>query len=67
MDKFAQCTMVVADEAISHAGLDFAQLDVDRIGVIWGAGIGGLETFQKEVEAYDEKRALDLTHFLFQK
>lgn len=49
MDKFAQYAIVASDEAIKDAGLDFDKLDKDRIGVIWGAGIGGLETFQDEV------------------
>ena len=48
-DRFAQYGLVAADEAIQDAGLDFDKEDKDRIGVIWGAGIGGLETFQNEV------------------
>lgn len=48
-DRFAQYALVSTDEAIAHAGLDFNHEDRDRIGVIWGAGIGGLETFQNEV------------------
>ena len=48
-DRFAQYALVTTDEAIADAGLDFEKEDRDRIGVIWGAGIGGLETFQNEV------------------
>jgi 3-oxoacyl-[acyl-carrier-protein] synthase II len=48
-DRFAQYALVTTEEAIQDAGLDFDQEDRDRIGVIWGAGIGGLETFQNEV------------------
>lgn len=48
-DRFAQYALVSTDEAIADAGLDFEKEDRDRIGVIWGAGIGGLETFQNEV------------------
>jgi 3-oxoacyl-[acyl-carrier-protein] synthase II len=48
-DRFAQYALVSTDEAIADAGLDFDKEDRDRIGVIWGAGIGGLETFQNEV------------------
>jgi 3-oxoacyl-[acyl-carrier-protein] synthase II len=48
-DRFAQYALVSSDEAIADAGLDFDKEDRDRIGVIWGAGIGGLETFQNEV------------------
>ncbi|MEE9349480.1 MAG: beta-ketoacyl-ACP synthase II [Flavobacteriaceae bacterium] len=49
MDKFTQYAMVAADEAIEDAKLNFEKEDLDRIGVIWGAGIGGIETFQEEV------------------
>jgi len=49
VDKFTQYAMVAADEAIVDSGLDFDKEDRGRIGVIWGAGIGGLETFQNEV------------------
>ena len=48
-DRFAQYALVSSDEAITDSGLDFDKEDRDRIGVIWGAGIGGLETFQNEV------------------
>ena len=48
-DRFAQYALVSSDEAIADAGLNFDKEDRDRIGVIWGAGIGGLETFQNEV------------------
>jgi 3-oxoacyl-[acyl-carrier-protein] synthase II len=49
MDKFAQYAMVASDEAIADANLDLEKIDKLRVGVIWGAGIGGLETFQQEV------------------
>ncbi|MFK5890085.1 MAG: beta-ketoacyl-ACP synthase II [Flavobacteriaceae bacterium] len=49
MDKFTQYAMVAADEAITDAGFDLDSLNKDRVGVIWGAGIGGLETFQQEI------------------
>lgn len=49
MDRFTQYAMVASDEAISDSGLDFTKMDTGRVGVIWGAGIGGLETFQNEV------------------
>ncbi|MFD0965176.1 beta-ketoacyl-ACP synthase II [Pseudofulvibacter geojedonensis] len=53
LDKFAQYALVASDEAIEDAGFDLDKLDNDRVGVIWGAGIGGLETFQKEVQAFE--------------
>lgn len=49
MDRFTQFAMVATDEAIEDSGLNVDQIDKDRVGVIWGAGIGGLETFQNEV------------------
>ena len=49
MDKFTQYAMVAADEAIADAKLDLDAINKMRVGVIWGAGIGGLETFQEEV------------------
>jgi 3-oxoacyl-[acyl-carrier-protein] synthase II len=49
MDRYSQYAMVASDEAVKDAGFDFDTLDKDRVGVIWGSGIGGLETFQIEV------------------
>ncbi|MEM1001192.1 MAG: beta-ketoacyl-ACP synthase II [Bacteroidota bacterium] len=49
MDKFSQYAMVASDEAIADSKLDLETLNNYRVGVIWGAGIGGLETFQEEV------------------
>jgi 3-oxoacyl-[acyl-carrier-protein] synthase II len=49
MDKFTQYAMVATDEAISDSNLDLEKINRDRVGVIWGAGVGGLETFQNEV------------------
>ncbi|MCC9136215.1 beta-ketoacyl-ACP synthase II [Pontibacter silvestris] len=48
MDPFTQFAMVVADEAVKDARLIEDNVDLDRIGVIWGSGIGGLRTFQEE-------------------
>ena len=49
MDRYAQYAVVASDEAVKDAGLDLEKIDHDRVGVIWGSGIGGLETFQEEV------------------
>ena len=48
-DRFTQYALVSTQEAIEDSGLPLDTVDKDRIGVIWGAGIGGLETFQNEV------------------
>ena len=52
LDNFAIYAIVSADEAISGAGLDPAQLDLDRVGVIFSSGIGGMTTLEKEVEDF---------------
>lgn len=51
-DPFTQYAMVSTAEAIKDSGMDLEKVDPDRIGVIWGSGIGGLETFLKEVTDY---------------
>ena len=48
-DRFSQYGIVAAKEAIDDSKLIESSPNYDRIGVIWGAGIGGLETFQNEV------------------
>lgn len=48
LDPYAKYALVVADEAIKDSGLDLTQINVDKAGVIWGSGIGGLETFYNE-------------------
>ncbi|HLG34665.1 MAG TPA: beta-ketoacyl-ACP synthase II [Bacteroidia bacterium] len=52
MDLFVHFAIGSTDEAIKDAGIDLAKVDADRTGVIWGAGIGGLRTFQEEVIAF---------------
>ncbi|MEM8928402.1 MAG: beta-ketoacyl-ACP synthase II [Bacteroidota bacterium] len=52
LDRFAQYALVSSDEAIADAGLDLEKVDKFRVGVVWGAGIGGLQTFQDEVIGY---------------
>jgi 3-oxoacyl-[acyl-carrier-protein] synthase II len=52
MDLFSQFAMVTADQAVLDAGLDQEAIDKDRVGVIWGSGIGGLRTFQEECVAF---------------
>jgi 3-oxoacyl-[acyl-carrier-protein] synthase II len=52
LDKFAQYAIAASDEAIKDAGITHDNINKHRVGVIWGAGIGGLETFQEEVLYY---------------
>ena len=51
-DKFTHYAIVSSAEAIVDSKLDLETVDKDRVGVIWGAGIGGLETFQNEVTSF---------------
>lgn len=49
LDRFAQLALVASDMAVSDAGISKENVDVDRVGVIFASGIGGLTTFQEEV------------------
>ena len=51
-DKFAQYAMVASSEAIADSRLNLDKIDKFRVGVIWGAGIGGIDTFQTEVSNF---------------
>lgn len=51
-DPFSQYALVAVDEAVKHACIDFEQLNRDRIGVIWGSGNGGIQTFQDQMMEY---------------
>ena len=52
LDPYAQFAMIAAHEAYLDAGLDTAEHDKDRAGIIWASGIGGIETFKNEIEGY---------------
>jgi len=52
LDVFSQYALVTAEEAVKDSGMDLDTIDTDRIGVIWGAGIGGLKTLQDECENF---------------
>jgi len=52
MDRGTQFAMVTSEEAIQDSKLDLDSIDKDRVGVIWGSGIGGLETFHNEVQNF---------------
>jgi len=52
LDPFSQYALVAADEAIVDAGIDIEQENPDRIGVIWGSGIGGIATIEQEVQTF---------------
>jgi 3-oxoacyl-[acyl-carrier-protein] synthase II len=52
LDLYSQYALVAVDEAITDSGLNLEKTDKDRIGVIWGSGIGGLETFYLAIKDY---------------
>ncbi len=52
LDPFVHYALASTEEAVKDAALDFDKLDTNRIGVIWGSGIGGLKTFLDEVQGY---------------
>ena len=52
MDLYTQYAIAVAKEAVADSGLDVEKEDLNRIGVIFGAGIGGIHTFEEEVGNY---------------
>ncbi len=54
LDRYAQFALIAADEAYHDANLENADLDLDRSGVIWASGIGGIETLVNEIKAFAE-------------
>lgn len=52
MDRYTQLAMVAAKEAVENSGMDLDKVDKNEIGVIFSAGIGGIDTFEKEVGYY---------------
>ena len=53
-DLFTQYALIAAEQALKDSGVDLEKIDAERTGVIWGSGIGGLETFYLEVKGYVE-------------
>ncbi len=54
LDRFSQIALVAADEAIQHSKILDADINKDRIGVIWGSGIGGMITFIEEMKNFNQ-------------
>jgi len=52
LDLYAQFALVASDEAVHDAGIDVEKVDHNRVGVIFGSGIGGLQTFLDEIRAF---------------
>jgi len=55
MDRFTQFAMVVAKEAMEDSGIDVENINVDRAGVIWGSGIGGLISLEENIIDFSER------------
>ncbi len=53
-DPFSQYALVAVEEAVKNGNIDFNTLNKDRIGVIWGSGNGGIQTFQDQTKEYCE-------------
>lgn len=51
-DLYTIFALMAADQAVADAGFDLETVDHDRVGVIWGSGIGGIRTFEEEYESY---------------
>lgn len=54
MDRYSQFSVCVADEALKDSGLDLEQEDRSRVGVIWGSGMGGLQSMEEELYSFAE-------------
>jgi 3-oxoacyl-[acyl-carrier-protein] synthase II len=53
-DRYAQLGIIAADKAVQDSGFDLEKIDLDRVGVIWASGIGGLKTFQDEIISFEK-------------
>ena len=56
MDRYTQLAMIAAMQAVKDSGIDLEKEDKDRIGVVYGVGIGGIKTFEDEVGYYGAHR-----------
>ncbi len=52
LDLYSQFALICADEAIKDSGLNLEAVDLDKAGVIWGSGIGGITTCFEEIKGY---------------
>lgn len=55
-DLYTQYAFASSQQAIENSGLNLSKVDNDRVGVIWGAGIGGLQTFFEEARSFEDER-----------
>ena len=52
MDRYTQLALIAAKQAVEDSGMDLDKVDKNRIGVVYGVGIGGINTFEEEVKYY---------------
>ncbi len=52
MDRYTQLAIIAAKQAVEDSGMDLEKVDKNRIGVVYGVGIGGIKTFEEEVKYY---------------
>lgn len=67
LDLCTQYGLIASNEAIIDSGLKLYKKNKDRIGVIWGSGLGGIITFEQETYNFFKKKNTDIIHFLFLK
>lgn len=69
MDRYAQLAMASAVQGVKDSGLDLDQVDKNRVGVIYGVGIGGIKTFEEEASYYalNKEKGLRFSPFFIPK
>lgn len=63
MDKFCQFAMIAAEQAISDSGVDLDNMDKNRVAVLVGSGIGGMETFYNQAVSFHESGPRGISPF----
>lgn len=67
IDPYTQFALIASKEAVTDSKINLETVNKDRVGVIWGSGIGGIKTFQDEVTNFvggDGTQDLILSLFL---
>jgi len=67
LDAFSQYALCSTEEAMDHSGLDLEKIDLERAGVIWGSGIGGLKSLQDDIESNAGKETMRFSPFMIPK
>jgi 3-oxoacyl-[acyl-carrier-protein] synthase II len=58
MDRYVHYGLAAVDEMMKDSGLNLSKIDLDRAGVIWASGIGGLDTFEKEAVGFEKSKGV---------